>query len=1089
MTACDQLAQEDSQAAPSPSWQVPLAVTCFFTSGFVALALEICWIRKASLVFGTATFALSTVLAVFFGGLAAGSYLFGRWSERIRRPLRMYAAVEIGVGLLALLSPLAFIAADLAYGLIYPAISENFVLMSLVRLVLVAIILLPPTVLMGATLPLFCRQFVNSQGSIARSVGLLYGVNTLGAAIGCAACGFLMIRYIGVERTIYLCSGLNIVVGIVAWRIPLEAVRSTPVSKEDGTSRQASESAAQRKDGRTRAFLVPLLFFIAGYVALANEVLWTRFLSLLMHNTVYTYTLTLTVVLLGIVIGSMIVRRWADQMRRRALLFGGVQVAIGIAVMLVMMLPAAWWEQWRDPMSMSSQLWLVMAVLLVPGILSGISFPLAIRMVVTDPSQAGQGVGRMAALNTLGGIGGALSVGFLVLPLCGLHKTLWLTTALSIGCGIVAWIWLERATAAWMRAALSLGSVAIWMAVPLVMGTELPASHLANNGALVDFREGISSQVAVVRREESLQLEIDRLWQGENRKNHQIMAAHLPMLLHPAPQSALVIGIGPGKTAQRFLMYPSLEKLVCVDIERELIPLVRLYFDGQWLDDPRVKIIFEDGRNYVTHTDQKFDVISIEVGQAFRPGVASFYSAEFYERAKEQLKPGGLVSQFAPLGFFSHRTDEFRTVVRTFMEVFPNCVLWYNDTESLLIGSLESEIRLSPERLALIVDDERIHRDLEYSPWGGPKYWLNQPAMILGGFLAGRDGLENLAADAAVYHDDRPYLEYTANSHFSAAEFPVLQLIQANLDPIESVLDDDANSELVSQAQTIRTKNLRDIAADSKANASGQAMARGDHRQAESLVREALRLNPDRVRLYSRLGIILLHQEELEAAIAIFREGLARDPNDVSCLLGLGLAHLRSANLDLAIAALKQAAARSPSFADPHFHLGHAYRQRNNHLAAIEAYQEALRIEPDDAMTHFHLGSALEMVDRPKDAAGHLREAVRISPDAMPARNSLAWLLATHPDTNVSEAEEAVRHGERIAEQTDYRNAAVLDTLAAAYASAGRFAEATSTARAALELASPDKNQGLAAEIRLRLQLYQNQRPYRASRGQSGASD
>ena len=179
-----------------------ISICCFFLSGSIGLSYEICWIRKASLVFGSAMFAISTVLAVFFGGLALGSYLFGKYSQRVPKPLKIYAMLEMGVGILAILSPMMFTAADSLFGLFYHSILYSFPLLSFTRFILVSLILLPPTVLMGGTLPLFCRQYVLNKDRISLSVGLLYGVNTLGAAIGCALCGFYLIPNIGINVTI-----------------------------------------------------------------------------------------------------------------------------------------------------------------------------------------------------------------------------------------------------------------------------------------------------------------------------------------------------------------------------------------------------------------------------------------------------------------------------------------------------------------------------------------------------------------------------------------------------------------------------------------------------------------------------------------------------------------------------------------------------------------------------------------------------------------------------------------------------------------------------------------------------------------------
>lgn len=1134
---------KDDPLAISGAGYVMLAIACFFVSGFTALAYEICWIRKASLVFGAATFALSTVLAVFFGGLAVGSYVFGRLSQTSRRPLRIYAGLEIGVGLLALCSPLAFAVADRIYGWFYPQVVDHFVLLSLIRFAFVAVILLPPTVLMGGTLPLFCRQFVRCEGRISRSVGRLYGLNTLGAATGCAVCGFWMIRYVGVDRTIYLCAIVNILIAFLMWRLPLRAAVK-PV--KDTSTASLPRTKVQGSTWRYAAVMAAL-FFLSGFVALGHEVLWTRYLSLLMYNTVHMYTLTLTVTLLGIVAGSVLTASWFDRSRRRALMFGAVQVAIGLVVMAVLMLPADWWQRWRDPGETGRQLWVVLAVLLLPAVLSGISFPLAIRMVVSNPRRAGRGVGRMAALNAIGGIGGALAVGFLALPLVGLHKTLWLTTGLSLLIGFVAWIGLERTVASWLRGVLIVVSILLWVVIPLSLGTRLPADFLAERGKLVDFHEGINSNVAIVRKNDQLRLEINRLWQGQKRKNHQIMAAHVPMLLHEQPKNALVIGLGTGQTASRFLMYPSVQRLDCVDIERQLIPLLKEHFGAAWMADARVRLIVEDGRNYLTHTDAKYDVISIEVGQAFLPGIASFYTVEFYQHARTRLKENGVLSQFVPISFFT--AYEFCTVIKTFLEVFPNSVLWYNTTECLLIGSVSDKLKLTEARLAILNSNEQLHEDLKFAHWGGPAQWLNQPEILLAGFLTGSSGLARLAKDAPIYRDDLPYLEYTTNIYGAKADRLIIALIQSHLEPVAVVLDSAPEADVAAAIASERTKNLADIVAITYYKGpADELLTQERYTEAAKLFRKALQLNPGSVELHNGLGWALQSQKKFDEAIGYFRRALELDPESVAahhnlgytlslqrqfkeavehlrqavrlssdyaevhyrlarayCLWGkpadaiepfrqavrinpqyavahngLGIALTMQGRLDEAIDHFEQTLSARDDYAEPHNNLGNIYMDRHEIQQAMSHYRQAVELKPNFAEAHFGLARTLHLSGRAREAVKHYQKALRIKPQWAEASRRLAWILAAHPDEAIRDVAEAIRLAERGLGATGQTEPFALDVLAAAYASAGQFERAVSAAQAATELALAQQKVELFAQIRRRLELYQQEKAYRA---------
>ncbi|MBA3482331.1 MAG: hypothetical protein H0T51_10995 [Pirellulales bacterium] len=287
-------------------------------------------------------------------------------------------------------------------------------------------------------------------------------------------------------------------------------------------------------------------------------------------------------------------------------------------------------------------------------------------------------------LNTSGGLVGSAVVSFGALHVIGLHSTVLLTTAATVVIGLIAWWRVDDHLSARVKWSLSVIGCGLWLLVSLASPGRIPGDFLAAHGELVELREGLSGHVAVIRGEEGqLRLEVDRLWQGENRHTHQVLAAHLPMVLHDQPERILVIGLGPGQTASRFLMYP-IERLDCVDVENELLTLLPKYFGGGWLRDPRVRCIVDDGRNYLWHTHRKYDVISIEVGQVFRPGVAAFYTREFYGRAKAKLRSDGLLTQFVSLEFFNR--EELRAVIGTFADVFSDCALFHNRTELLLIG-------------------------------------------------------------------------------------------------------------------------------------------------------------------------------------------------------------------------------------------------------------------------------------------------------------------------------------------------------------------------------------------------------------------
>jgi spermidine synthase len=902
-----------------------IAMACFFASGFAGLAYEICWIRKASLVFGATTFAVSTVIGVFFAGLALGSYVFGRYSQRTLRPLKVYAVLEISLGGIALLNPALFYWADDFYGLFYPSMAHSFALLSFIRFIFIALLILPPTFLMGATLPLFCRQYVVNEKKISLSVGLLYGLNTLGAAIGCMACGFYLIPHLGVNKTIWLGAVLNILIGLTVGNMQITAVPSPTPTPKSAVDRKKSDSASMPGPIALHSpthdvFTISALFFLAGFVALGNEILWTRYLSLIVHNTVYTYTLALTLTLIGIVLGSILIAGFTDRTYRRAFVFGSLHVLNGITILALLMLPADWWTGIIDTQNFSTQLWIFMLVLLLPAILSGMSFPLAIRMVVEHPSLAGIGVGKMTAINTFGGITGSLAVGFIVLPWTGLQKTLMLTTGLSLFIGITAWLLLDRTLRVPARITLVSLSLLLWVATPFITGTRLPADFLADRAELVDFREGLGSNMAVIKGENnSLTLEIDRMWQGANLKGYHMMLAHLPMLLHQDPKDVLVIGLGVGQTASRFLLY-DVKHLDCVDIEGELFELVREHYDSAWMDDKRVSLIVEDGRNYLAHTRQKYDIISINIGQIFRPGAASFYTADFYRRARDRLNDHGIVCQSVLMS--PSASDEFLSVIRSFLEVFPECALWYNGSCFLLIGSTADQLKFPSESRQILSANDEIHKDLRYAYWGGPAYWLNQWEIFLASFLIGPESLAELTAHAPVYRDDVPVLEYAAAKRRIDSKTLTIDLIRPYLDPVQSVQNDNLDDNTLLRIQSVREKNVRDIMAEF-------LYRRYRDEQDPSLLQNAIQWNPYNVYISVALGDAFIDRNQIQKAIHYYQTALDTDPENLSAHNNLGNALAMQGRIKEAARHFSEALRINPDFPEARRNLEHCLRLLN----------------------------------------------------------------------------------------------------------------------------------------------------------------
>ncbi len=1042
----------------------------FFLSGALALVYEICWIRKASSVFGSESFALSCVLAVFFGGLALGSFLIGRRTPGCRSPLKWYGALEIAVGVFAILSPALFALADRVYGPAYAALENRFAALTFVRCLLLTAVMLPPTVAMGGTFPVMCRWFVTAREHVSGRVGGLFALNTFGACLGALACGFYLIPKVGIDASIYFGGAISVALGVVVMRLSNDGGEVVTEEEEGGKAKE-TPAASSGSVGAIEA-----LFFASGFVALGNEILWTRFLSLILLRSVHTYTLVLAVVLFGLVVGAAATSRMFDGSQRRGAWFGALQMANGVFVLMVLLAPAEFWTRWLDADGVARQASLAVLILLGPACLSGAAFPLAMRMAVEDPARAGAGVGRMTALNTVGGILGSIVFGFVLLPGLGMHATALLSTGLSVAAGVTAVLAVERNMPKSGRLALVFAGVALWGGLAGGMKTRLPADYLGRGGALVDYREGVNAFVSVVDSEGGVRrLMIDRLWQGFNRRGHQVMAAHIPMALHPDPREIAVVGMGAGQTPSRFLMY-DIDRLDCVEIEGETLNMIREHFAAEWMDDPRTHFIVDDGRNYLAHTRRSYDLISIEVGQTYRPGVASFYTREFYAAAGKRLKHGGLLCQFLPIAFFS--VEELEVLTATFLEEFPDSVLWYNTAELLLIGRRDERPMIYTARSQALGTNVAVMRDLQFSYWGGVNYFLVHPHVFLGGFLLGPEGLHKLAEGAAIYRDNRPWLEYSS-VRARRPETDLVQRLRPLLDPLAPLLEFKPGSHEIAASERVRDLNLRDIVASSMQDDIHAAFSAGDRERGLRLAREAANWNPENLFLKMLLADELSEEKRYEEAVELYRSVIEAKPGFAVAHSNLGSALAALGRLNEAVACFREALKRDPSLESTRASLKQAIETRGRTGPSLAELKETARRNPHNTFAMLDLAQGLFDAGDYPGCIAEYRKLLRIEPESPTALNDLAWALAIAPEGQGRNPSEAVALAERAVQLTGRSSAIALGTLAAAHAAKGDFAKARDLSREAIAMSRREKEPEVERLLAERLKLFEQGRDLR----------
>jgi len=764
--------------------QKVVVLLAFFLSGMAGLIYEISWIREASLLFGATLPAITAVTTVFFGGLA-----FGNWrqsKQTSRATVKTYRILELLIVITSITSLGLFKISGDVVALFLPHIDNGFMLF-LFRLIAIMVIIGPATFLMGATWPVMIAVTRDLEEGSER-VAQLYGVNSAGAVIGTLLTGLLLIPTIGSLAAILVGAGLNLFVAIIFPRFDVVP----PVEKKN------SVKAVQSK-------FIYILSFLVGFSAIGVQILWSRFLSLILHNTVYTYTITISTVILGIVFGailaSIILKRKGDVTSLLALFF----IATLTVLVGTLYLPSEMWKAIGDQESVWRTVIAAISLMFIPSLLSGALYPILVELVRHEGGDLSSTAGKLTAANTVGGILGSSVTGFLLLPLIGIGHSIELFLTLYVVMGIVTVIRTNSSK-----------KVLIGFVIPLLLLAVLhrPASqyieeYLIPSGySSVLISEGETATVTVYEKRGFKIMEIDRLWQGENRINRQIMAAHIPAMMSvEKPNTAMVIGVGTGATARRFTMY-GIDSLDLVDIEPEVFAAAREEFDGGWMDSSTINEIVADGRSFIRYSERKYDIISVEIGQMFRPYSAAFYTTEFYMNAKERLTSNGILSQFIPIASFDDET--FKRAIATFVDVFPNAQLWYNSTEFILLGFNGESGSTTSEwaRSWFNPDNNPVYEDLRFNYWGGKTFPLNYQLTFAAGYLVGGADLIRLGGSKKPFSDKVPELEYFSSRN--QQNEPFVKQLATYLSSIEDVAPMIPPSILEESYET-RSYNLGDI--------------------------------------------------------------------------------------------------------------------------------------------------------------------------------------------------------------------------------------------------------------------------------------
>ena len=997
----------------------------FFVSGACGLIYQVVWTRMMTHVFGTTVLAVSTVLAAFMAGLALGSYYLGKRGDKSGNPLKRYAVYEVGIGLAALVA-LFFMdrLAPLSVWMTH-AFGYSFPLFSLARFIFVFLLILVPTTLMGATLPILSRFVITHYENIGRLLGSLYATNTLGAVCGGLLAGFFLIGNIGIHNSIYLAVILNIGVGVVSWFLAKGRFATIPGSKARGSKKQRKMDSPKRTEPVTplQTRLQRLLlcgFALSGLTSFAYEVLWARALVFYLGNSIYAFTIMLTSFLVGIAIGGYLVRFFVDRLKDPMRFFGWIQMGIGLSaaaampLLNILILGLGLHSQlesvdphWGTVILLRYVISFI--VMMVTTILVGMTFPLVGKILVRNLDRTGAEVGKVYAVNTLGNIAGALLPAFLLVPVLGIHKGILVMAVVNIGVGMVILTY-GRTQISRLRHLAPVGISALAVLVLfLPLSTQYPSDNEEPGDEILYYREGIAAttKVYVKRGTWEKHISVDGIQIGGTNAEvdyKQQWLAHLPKLLLNEYHSELSIGLGSGILVGESARHTSLERIVCVEIAPSVVEGARFFEEDNFgiLESPRVEVVVNDGVNYLLTSKDKYDIISTDGKTLPEYGVNGvFFSLEYYTLMRDHLAPGGLVIQWIPT---QYPPNVFRTVLRTFTNVFPNTLLWYAEGNCFLVGS--------NHEIAFDLDSIRRKLNDSESPFEGlRKYGITSAEALFSHLVAAEDVLSEQTAGVSVNSIEKPIVEYY---DFRDYAVPEVERKIMNLEFILAVRGSGFTGEII---KTLPAAVANAYEAEGAYIRGRKLLLSGQTRVlTDSHFERAMAMDPDnqdiRYHIFGHIlqsGRNLMRAQKYIEAEPYLRRSVQLWPNNTEARYRYGYILMMQDRAFEASIEFEALVALAPDRIPPRHQLSSYYLSNRRPNRAVTHLRAILEVDPEDLTALYNLGNLLADLRSINEAVDILKRAHAIAPTDPGVIDSYAWV--TYQSGDKEGARAIVRNG------------------------------------------------------------------------------
>ncbi|MBN2187948.1 MAG: fused MFS/spermidine synthase [Chitinispirillaceae bacterium] len=737
----------------------------FLLSGISGLVYEVVWTRLLTTILGNTIYAVSIVLSAFMAGLSIGSLIAGRYIDARKDTFALYAILETGIGVTGFCLTLLLNQTGPLYTWIHQVLSAHGIFLSLGRYLFACIILAVPTTLMGATLPVLSKFSIDRESKIGMTVGMLYAVNTFGAAVGCYAAGFLFIGNIGIIQTVFIASMINIAIGTFAWTIRNVRI----AAPTDGQSKEPHESDGHKPPAPLLSVIVLVTYAVSGFAAMGYEITWTRILITYMGNTVYAFSAMLTSFLLGLALGSLLLSYFVNRCSRLFACFGMLQIGIGAYILVLLCffgyhsrLVLPFLNPYPVVSDIPGMFLKALALMLAPTILMGASFPVATRLYVTHISTVARKVSALYSWNTIACIVGSTVTGFLLIPYIGFEKSLVFLLILNIGSGVAL-----LAAEPFLRFPVKVPAViaVLVCAAAGIMFTPRAIIHTMHETVfhkeekIIYYQETPYGIVEVLKNPSGRRLvqdDFDIAGTGLTYCASQKPLGHLPMLLHPHPQSVFIIGFGAGGTSYAVNTYAGVKSIAVAELNQGIINTAPLFSDINHgiLADPKCSLSINDGRHFLLTTRSRYDVISVDLLWPQSAGAGSLYTKEFYRLCFDRLNEKGIMTEWLHTNYIPQA--HVRTILKTIRQVFPYAALWTSRSFGHLFLVASKDPRFSVDYRSFLkkIRTPEVARDLS-------EIALDDPAVFVSYFIADGAALDSIIVSVdGINTDNLPIIEY-----------------------------------------------------------------------------------------------------------------------------------------------------------------------------------------------------------------------------------------------------------------------------------------------------------------------------------------